>query len=130
MPRATLGDLKKIREFLGKSQSELGLLLGVSTRAIQSYEQGWRTAPPHVLRSVAMLLFLNWRKSQTWMAPCWDVRKCGPEKKECCAAWQLRAGDVCWLVNGTQCGDPHGRDWETKMDHCMKCPVTTRWLSA
>lgn len=38
--------IKQIRKTLGLSQSELATKLGMSTRAVQSWEQGWRTCPP------------------------------------------------------------------------------------
>jgi DNA-binding XRE family transcriptional regulator len=129
MGHVSIGNLKAIRELLGKSQSEMALTLGTSTRAIQSYEQGWRKVPAHVLRCVMMLLFLNWRKNQTWIAPCWDIKKCSAEKKESCSAWRLRAGDLCWLVQGTPCCRATARNGAARVARCAKCEVTARWLS-
>jgi DNA-binding XRE family transcriptional regulator len=125
-----LDDLKSIRRALGKSQSELAELLAVSTRAVQSYEQGWRDTPLHVQKAAAMLLFLSWRKTRTWVAPCWEIKKCSEEKRDCCPAYEMRAGEFCWMVNGTQCGQAHHRTWETKIELCQECPVTREWLSA
>jgi DNA-binding XRE family transcriptional regulator len=129
MARCSFCSLKKIRTLLDKTQNELALLLGISVRAVQSYEQGWRKVPSHILRSMAMLLFLNWRKSQTWISPCWDVKSCPADVREKCAAWNLRAGDICWLVNGTRCGETCDRSWEEKAARCAQCPVTERWLN-
>ena len=36
------------RKQLGKTQREMGQLLGTSIKAIHSYEQGWRNVPVHV----------------------------------------------------------------------------------
>ncbi|MDH4317770.1 MAG: helix-turn-helix domain-containing protein, partial [Desulfobulbaceae bacterium] len=36
------------RAKLGKTQKELAELLGISLKAVQSYEQGWRSVPLHV----------------------------------------------------------------------------------
>jgi DNA-binding XRE family transcriptional regulator len=127
MSRLTVNNLKAVRARLGKSQGELALLLGVSIRAIQSYEQGWRNVPSHVLRGMMMLLFLDWRKGQSWIAPCWDIQKC--EQKDSCSAWVLRAGDMCWQVTGTQCGPTLHKTPEAKLDQCARCPVTARWLA-
>ena len=42
----------KARAKLGKTQKEFGKLLNVSTKAVQSYEQGWRPVPLHVERQI------------------------------------------------------------------------------
>lgn len=44
------------RTTLGKSQKVLAGLLGVSLKAVQSYEQGWRSVPTHVERQLCFLL--------------------------------------------------------------------------
>ena len=38
------------RTKLDKTQKEMSQLLGVSVKAIYSYEQGWRSIPTHVER--------------------------------------------------------------------------------
>ncbi len=40
----------KARARLAKTQKELSELLGVSLKAVQSYEQGWRSVPVHIER--------------------------------------------------------------------------------
>ena len=49
-------NLRTIREALNKTQHEMAALLGVSARAIQSYEQGWRPFPPHVQKMAGAAL--------------------------------------------------------------------------
>jgi DNA-binding XRE family transcriptional regulator len=44
-----------IRKYLGKTQSELAGLLCVSTKAIQSFEQGWRNTTHAGIRKTAPL---------------------------------------------------------------------------
>lgn len=41
----TADQLKKIRARLGLTQSQLAEKLGVSSKAVQSWEQGWRPVP-------------------------------------------------------------------------------------
>lgn len=41
-----------LRAKLGKTQKALAELLGVSLKAVQSYEQGWRAIPMHVERQL------------------------------------------------------------------------------
>ena len=44
------------RQYLGKTQSQMAQVLGVSLKAIQSFEQGWRNIPVHIERQVLFLL--------------------------------------------------------------------------
>jgi len=130
MPAEPFTDLRMIRDTLGKSQSEFADLLGVSTRAVQSYEQGWRPVPLYIQKLAATLLFLSWRKEGGRPSPCWKVRRCPPEKRETCPAFQFDAGDVCWLLHGTPCKEP-GRGEETgRPTNCFSCPVVGQWLPA
>jgi hypothetical protein len=39
-----------IRRHLGKTQEQMSQILGLSLKAIQSFEQGWRNIPVHVER--------------------------------------------------------------------------------
>lgn len=128
MAGTTLTNLRSVREVLGKSQSELGALLGVSTRAVQSYEQGWRPVPLHVQRSAALLLFLAWRKLQKRVEPCWSIRACTPQQREDCPSYQFRAGDLCWMLRGNRCAGKRHAD-ETDMSRCQKCPTMAQWLA-
>ena len=52
-------EFKKIRKRLNRTQKEIAPLLGVSQKAIHSYEQGWRNIPPHVERQMLFLLSKN-----------------------------------------------------------------------
>ncbi|MEN8143025.1 MAG: helix-turn-helix transcriptional regulator, partial [Thermodesulfobacteriota bacterium] len=38
----------KARKLLNKTQKHLSELLGISIKAVHSYEQGWRKVPSHV----------------------------------------------------------------------------------
>ena len=69
-----LDNLKSIRQNLGKSQSEMAELLGISVRAIQSYEQGWRKPPPSVQKLAAFFLFLRWQKDNPRQLSCWKIQ--------------------------------------------------------
>ena len=43
-------EFSRIRQHLGKTQKEMAQLLGTSVKAIQSFEQGWRSVPGHIER--------------------------------------------------------------------------------
>ena len=51
--------VQEIRAKMGLSQSELAGLAGISTRAIQSYEQEWRQPSELVERMLLLLLLAH-----------------------------------------------------------------------
>ncbi|MCK5416907.1 MAG: helix-turn-helix transcriptional regulator [Desulfobacterales bacterium] len=115
-------EFKKYRKRLDKTQKQMAELLGTSLKAIHSYEQGWRRVPVHVERQVFFLvsrLELKGKKQK----PCWLVKKCSPEQKHSCPAWEFGAGDLCWFINGTVCEGTVQRDWKEKMKICRSCKV-------
>jgi len=108
------------RKLLGKTQKEISGLLGVSLKAVCSYEQGWRNIPVHVERQILFLVFEKKRFS-TKRRPCWEVLPCSQELKERCPAWEFNAGDLCWFINGTICKGVMHKNWTEKIDICKKC---------
>jgi DNA-binding XRE family transcriptional regulator len=126
-PRVEKPEMKRkqfaeIRRHLGKTQSQMAQILGVSPKAIQSFEQGWRNIPVHVERQILLILALNSRASRK-VKPCWLTRRCSAENRENCPAWQFDAGHLCWFINGTICeGSPQGT-WKEKMKICRECEV-------
>jgi DNA-binding XRE family transcriptional regulator len=88
------------RTKLGKTQKEMSQLLGVSVKAIYSYEQGWRSIPTHAER-----------------------KKCAPKRRKQCPAYEYKAGRFCWLVNGTICECKAQKSWKEKMKICRECSV-------
>jgi hypothetical protein len=121
-------EFKEIRKSLEKTQKEMAHLLGVSLKAVHSYEQGWRKVPAAVERQ--MYFLLSRKVSATNHAkPCWKVRKCGAAAKRQCPAWELRSGDLCWFINGTVCEGQAQKDWREKMNVCRSCEVFRSQLS-
>jgi DNA-binding XRE family transcriptional regulator len=80
--------LSKLRDNLGKTQIEMARLLGVSYTTKQSYEQGWRRIPTHAERQELFLLAMKMAANEK-MPACWEVKKCTPEKRERCPAWEF-----------------------------------------
>jgi hypothetical protein len=115
------------RKMLGKTQKQIGQLLGTSVKAIHSYEQGWRSVPPHAERQVFFLVS-RIRGSGNGLKSCWIIKKCPPERKKHCPAWEFRAGKLCWFINGTICEGEIHKDWKEKMNRCRKCEVLTPLL--
>ena len=115
-------DFKHYRKQLNKTQKQMAQLLGVSLKAVHSYEQGWRKVPAAVERQMYFLLS---RKISATMStkPCWRIRKCDAETKKQCPAWEFRSGDLCWFINGTVCDGHAHKDWREKMKICRNCEV-------
>ena len=112
----------KMRQFLGKTQRELAHLLCVSPWAIQSFEQGWRNIPASAERQ--LLLLLSAKRSLNENAnPCWEILNCPNEWRENCTAWELKAGHICWFINGTFCQGQVQKSWDKKIQLCRECEV-------
>jgi len=120
--------VKSVRKVLGLSQREMADLMAVSTKAIQSYEQGWRNVPPHIEQMLILQMMLHRGPDLTKERPCWQVKDCPPEVCAPCPARQTRAAGYCWLVTGTMCGGQRMKNWASKRNRCLKCPVLQRLL--
>jgi DNA-binding XRE family transcriptional regulator len=112
----------QIRRYLGKTQKEMAQLLGISLKAVQSFEQGWRNIPVHVERQV---LFLMGQKhtANRKLPVCWEDMDCPEELREKCPAWEFNTPTLCWFINGTVCGGKVHANWREKMKQCRKCKV-------
>jgi DNA-binding XRE family transcriptional regulator len=128
MPTVKLTDVPSIRAALGVSQSQAAALLGLSAKAVQSYEQGFRRVPAHVQRKAALLLYLRWRQEHGAPGPCWTASPCGPQAQARCPAFKLQAGDLCWMLTGTVCSGTPRESPAAKLARCQKCAVMSRWL--
>lgn len=115
-----------LRAKLGKTQKALAALLGVSLKAVQSYEQGWRAIPVHVERQLYFLAVNRRSITQTKRKDCWMLKKC--DKKKECPAWEFQAGHLCWFLSGTRCECTADKNWKEKMEVCRKCEVLTSLL--
>lgn len=115
-------ELRQRRRGMGRTQRQLADLLGISIRAVHSFEQGWRKIPVHVERQI---LFIDMLAHRTGRAPanCWDTRKCPTKVRTQCPAWELQAGQFCWFINGTTCQGSIRRTWQAKMEICRHCKV-------
>jgi len=116
------------RKKLNKTQKEMAQLLGTSMKAVHSYEQGWRSVPGHVERQVFFLVS-GMRGTNKSRQSCWVIKKCSPERKKQCPAWEFQAGKLCWFINGTICKGAVQKDWHQKMRMCRSCEVLISLLN-
>ena len=121
-------EFSRARSRLGKTQAQMADLLRTSLKTLQSYEQGWRSIPAHAERQTLFLLSL--KEGKNTQKACWTIRKCSPDIRLNCPAWEFKAGTFCWVINGTLCeGEPQG-DWNGKMKICRSCEVMTAILGS
>ena len=121
------GTVKQIRGILGRTQAELAAVLGVSAKAVQSYEQGWRPVPVRVMIQLLVLLALYRQQSMDDM-PCWKVRDCPESTRETCPAFTMGRGQFCWFIGCKACKPPKPKKGEKDLLPCMRCPVVRRLL--
>ena len=115
-------EFSQIRRDLGKTQKQMARLLGTSLKAIQSFEQGWRSVPVHIERQV--LFLMAFKSSQNKMTrPCWAMKRCSEKIRQECPAWEFQAGHLCWFINGTICEGVVQESWDEKMTVCRQCSV-------
>jgi DNA-binding transcriptional regulator YiaG len=114
-------EFRHLRKRLEKTQKQMANLLGVSLKAVHSYEQGWRVVPPAVERQ---LFFLVSRlKPANERRLCWQAKDCPPEHRAGCPASELNSGELCWFINGTVCRGQALATWEEKMKICRTCDI-------
>ena len=116
-----------LRKTLEKTQKQMAALLGVSLKAVHSYEQGWRSVPAHVERQLFFMVASKTDKLKG-RKPCWTIKKCPPERKKQCPAFEFHAGKLCWFINGTVCDGTVQKDWKRKMEICRSCEVLSSML--
>ena len=102
-------------------------LLGISTKAVQSYEQGWRSIPIHAERQILFLISRR-RGNNKKRKQCWAIKECSVDINKKCPAWEFRAGDLCWIINGTMCCSGACKEWKDKIKCCRSCEVLTPLL--
>jgi transcriptional regulator with XRE-family HTH domain len=122
-------DFARLRASLGKSQRELAELLGLSLKAVESYEQGWRNVPAHVERMLYFLLFkLNADELGT-EEPCWASKACPEDRRDKCVAYVADEGRFCWFFTGRLCASAKGSAKPgSDCEACYDCEVFTRMM--
>ena len=113
---------KTHRTEMKKTQQQMAQLLGVSLKAVQGYEQGWRNIPLSIERQILFLIYQR-RAPSGDQKPCWAEKNCPRQKRALCPAYELRLGRLCWFVNGTLCDGKPQQSWEKKIEKCRQCEI-------
>jgi DNA-binding transcriptional regulator YiaG len=117
----------RARVLLGKSQRDLARLLGISLKAVESYEQGWRNVPSNVERMLYFLIFKLNAKSFAQESPCWTATSCSDDMRKECVAYVTGEGHFCWFFTGGLCASAKASGIGER--YCYGCKVFSR-LSA
>jgi len=121
-------NVKRVREELAVSQAELADLLGVSARAVQSCEQGWRRPGPALEKSLLLLLLAARNGPHFGESACWQASKSPHAACDQCFVRRSRQGHLCWLLSGNVCGGRRLRSWSDKKTMCGECGFMGRLL--
>lgn len=114
----------RARVLLGKSQRDLARLLGISIKAVESYEQGWRKIPSNVERMLYFLLFKLNEKSFAHERPCWSTKSCSDASRKECVAFVTGEGHYCWFFTGGLCSAAKASGVGER--YCYTCKVFLR----
>jgi len=92
-----------MRARLKRTQKEIAELLGISLKAVESYEQGWRRIPANIERILYFLLFKMNQNLFNRGDRCWLDKKCPSAIRANCPTWITREGLYCWFLTGKMC---------------------------
>jgi transcriptional regulator with XRE-family HTH domain len=120
-------EFARLRASLRKSQRELAELLGLSLKAVESYEQGWRNVPAHVERLLYFLLFKLNEDEIEAEDPCWETKACPDGLRSKCVAFVAKEGRFCWFFTGKLCAAAKANEAEGR--GCYSCEVFMRMLA-
>jgi len=115
-------EVSEIRHHLGKTQLQMAQLLGVSLKAIQSFEQGWRNIPVHIERQVLFLWASKKSPLRKRKALLGDTKVSEGDQAKL-SSMGISGGNLCWFTNGTICQGQKQASWEKKMKICRQCKV-------
>ena len=114
-------DFSRLRTITHRSQKDLAAMLGVSQKAVESYEQGWRRVPVTVERMMYYIAFKLNGSRLVDEPPCWKARHCPEATKADCAAWVSNDGHFCWFITGRLCAASKNAGGSN--EYCYECPV-------
>ncbi len=116
------GKFTHFRKKLKKTQEQMARLLGISVKAVRSYEQGWRNVPAHVERQLYFLISRSKRAARV-VENCWTLKDCPADRRKNCPAWEFKCGDLCWFISGTICSGKAHQNWQEKIKICRTCKI-------
>lgn len=128
MAKPEADTVKLARKQLGLTQNALAQALGISGKAIQSYEQGWREVPGRVMMQLLVLVSVH-RRNAEGEPPCWEVRGCSQEEREHCPSYTIGNGRFCWFITANMVRGGID-DASPEPSPCLVCPVVRSLLGS
>jgi DNA-binding XRE family transcriptional regulator len=119
--------MKGMRESVGWTQAEAAYFLGVSKKAIESYEQGWRHPPQTVCKQMLTLVALQ-KGYPKGYKPCWEIMRCSPAVRDACFCARKLNGHFCWMTCSANCHQHLDGEKTEKVACCFHCPVVKQLL--
>jgi hypothetical protein len=109
------------------SRTEVASFLGVSRKAVESYEQGWREIPERVWKQLITTAAAQLQYPLPHHRRCWEIVGCQPERRDACFSFRQLRGRFCWLTAPNHCREAH-LGANTGCLACVDCPVTRQFL--
>lgn len=116
--------LKRLRALMGWTQLEASHFLGVSKKAVESYEQGWRDVPDHIWKSLLTLAAVEHHYPHGYRR-CWEIMHCAPAQRRTCFGARSMGGRFCWMTSATNCHQNHPERQNVRT--CLCCPVVRQF---
>ncbi|MFO1522672.1 MAG: hypothetical protein U1F77_10655 [Kiritimatiellia bacterium] len=115
-----------LREAMGWTRQETASILGLSRKAVESYELAWRKVPDRVWKQALTVAAIQ-RKYPLGTQPCWELTHCRDEVRESCLCRKLTDGRFCWMTV-TKCCRLSLRGEEMGFKQCLSCPVVRQFV--
>ena len=118
--------LKRLRTAMNWTQSETAAFLGISKKAVESYEQGWRNVPGSIWKEL-LTIVAGRRGFPRGCKKCYKVLQCSPEIREHCFCGSKMDGRFCWMTASACCYRNHPELKKSPLT-CLDCPVVQQFL--
>lgn len=117
----------RLRDTMGWSRTETAAILGLSRKAVESYELGWRKVPARVWKQALTVAAIQ-RKYPMGTKPCWELTRCHERVSRNCLCRKLTDGRFCWMTV-TQCCHLAHQYKAMGFENCLSCPVILQFLN-
>jgi DNA-binding XRE family transcriptional regulator len=118
--------LKHLRSVMDWTQAEAASFLGISKKAIESYEQGWRNVPENLWKGLLTLVAVQKNYPRRFKR-CWEIMGCEPGLRKTCFCCEKMDGKFCWMTATTNCHVNHP-ELKKGLMTCLCCPVVHQFL--